>query len=126
MKEDVNERGNYGNGDKPYDLTAIKSITGDNIDFLEKLISVFITTISADLLLLKEKAKQGDWSTVASIAHKIKSPLSQFGIDAADVVENLENQEGFNTDELHLFADKLDALLNEVIVHLKREFPGNN
>jgi HPt (histidine-containing phosphotransfer) domain-containing protein len=126
MKEDVKGGGNSGNEDKPYNLEVVKSITGDSHDFLEKLISVFISTISADLQSLKEKAKQGDWSTVASIAHKIKSPLSQFGIDTGSAVENLEIQEGFSADELHLFADRLDALLNEVIIHLKREFPGND
>ncbi|MDB5132325.1 MAG: Hpt sensor hybrid histidine kinase [Mucilaginibacter sp.] len=117
---------NNEHGNKPYDLAAIKSITGDNHGFLEKLISVFISTISADLQLLKEKAKQGNWNDVASIAHKIKSPLSQFGIDTGGAVENLEIQDGFSTDELLSFADKLAAVLNEVIIHLKQEFPGND
>jgi hypothetical protein len=115
-----------GNGDRPYNLAAIKSITGDNHDFLERLISVFISTISADLQLLKEKVKQGRWHDVASIAHKIKSPLSQFGINTDNVVENLERQEGFSADELHLFAERLHTVLSEVIIRLKQEFPGND
>lgn len=124
MEEGIKEQGN--NGNKPYDLTAIKSITDDNSDFLEQLISVFISSISADLQSLNEKAKQGDWKQVSTIAHKIKSPLSQFGIDAGGVIGNLENQDGFNTDELHLFTERLNALLNDVIYHLKQEFPGND
>jgi hypothetical protein len=117
---------NSGNEGRPYNLEVVKSITGDNNDFLERLISVFISTISADLQLLKEKVEQGRWHDVASIAHKIKSPLSQFGIDTDNVVENLESQEGFSADELHLFAERLDTILSEVIIHLKQEFPGND
>ncbi|HWZ15969.1 MAG TPA: Hpt domain-containing protein [Mucilaginibacter sp.] len=126
MEEDINEQENNENGDKPYDLTGIRSITGDNNGFLEQLISVFISSISADLQSLNEKAKLGDWKQVSTIAHKIKSPLSQFGIDAGGVIGNLENQDGFNADELHLFTERLNALLNDVIYHLKQEFPGND
>lgn len=122
----MQDQENNENQNKLYDLTAIKSITGDNNDFLEKLISVFISTISADLQLLTEKVKQGRWHDVASIAHKIKSPLSQFGIDTGGAVENLEIQEGFSADERHLFADRLAIVLNEVIIDLKQEFPGND
>ncbi|GAC1303972.1 MAG: hypothetical protein NVSMB24_10750 [Mucilaginibacter sp.] len=122
----INEQKNNKNGYKPYDLTAIRSITGDNNAFLEQLISVFIISISADLQSLNEKAKQGDWKQVSAIAHKIKSPLSQFGIDAGGIINNLEDQDCFNTDELHLFTKRLNTLLNDVIYHLKQEFPGND
>lgn len=125
MKEGINEQENKRNGDSTYNLAAVKSITDDNYDFLEQLISVFISTISADLRLLKEEAKQGHWPAVASIAHKIKSPLSQFGVTTDGIIENLENQDGFNTSELNLFVEKLDAVISEVLFELKQEFPGN-
>jgi hypothetical protein len=117
---------NNENGNKPYDLASIKSITGDNIDFLEELISVFISSVSADLQLLKEEATQDHWTEVSSVAHKIKSPVSQFGIDTGGIIEKLESQAGFNTSELNLFVEELNTIISEVLSELKKEFSGNS
>ncbi|MDP9048532.1 MAG: Hpt domain-containing protein [Bacteroidota bacterium] len=111
--------------DKPYDLSGIRAITGDNVEFLEKVIVLFISSVADDMQLLKDKSGEDNWSEVAALAHKIRSPLSQFGINTL-VVEKLENQDGFSIRQLHLFVDELDSELRKVINHLKEEFPGND
>lgn len=125
MKPDTEGYAKSENGHKLYDLDVIRSITGDNIDFLNQVVALFVNTIGQDLATLKEKAKAGQWVEVGKIAHKIKSPLSQFGISAGGVIGNLEMQDGFSCDELNLFIDGLDELISEVIIDLKKEFPGN-
>ncbi len=110
---------------KLYDLDVIRSITGDNVDFLNQVVALFVSTIGQDLATLKEKANAGQWVEVGKIAHKIKSPLSQFGISAGGVITNLEIQDGFSDNELNLFVDGLDELIGEVLIDLKKEFPGN-
>ncbi|MGN6178286.1 MAG: Hpt domain-containing protein [Mucilaginibacter sp.] len=112
-------------GSKPYDLTDIKAMCDDNISFLEKLVAVFMETISVELATIQEGAAAGNWEMVSKAAHKIKPSLIHFGVTSLkDVVLELEHYQ--NSDPAHLKAlvAQLVEVINDVLVNLKAEFSG--
>jgi two-component system, sensor histidine kinase len=110
---------------KPYDLTEIKAMCDDNIPFLEKLVAVFMETLRTELANVKQGAATGDWEMVGKSAHKIKPSLVHFSITSLkEVIYGLEHYENSDPAHLRSLVDKLEEVINDVLVNLQAEFPG--
>lgn len=111
------------NSNKPYDLTELKDMCDDNPAFLGKLVAVFMETLKTELANVKEGAADGNWEIVGKAAHKIKPSLIHFHVTSLkDVIFGLEHHENSDPAQLGLLVNKLEEVINDVLVNLKAEF----
>lgn len=114
------------NDHKPYDLSMIYAISENNPDFLEKLIAVFSATTASDNVLVKEAAANGNWAEVAQLVHKMKSSLNHFQVSSLkETIAMLEHYENSSVAELNLRVLEFNSIVNNVLVHLRAEFPNS-
>jgi len=114
------------NDHKPYDLSMIYAISENNPDFLGKLIAVFSATTATDNVLVKEAAANGDWAEVAQLVHKMKSSLNHFQVSSLkETIAILEHYENSSATELNSRVLEFNGVVNNVLVHLKAEFPDS-
>jgi PAS domain S-box-containing protein len=110
------------NTGKLYDLTMIETISKNNQDFVNKMISMFCDITVQDVDKLKAAATSGDWETVGQLAHKLKSTVGNMGVEPLkDVLRNLELR---NHDNPNALVAELDETLKKVIVQLKADHPS--
>lgn len=63
------------------DFSYIEELSGGDIDFKHEMVKLFIQSIPEDLDKLEEAITTKDASTVAKLAHHMKSSLSMFKLD---------------------------------------------
>ena len=59
-----------------YDFSELSQVCGGDKSFMEKMIDLFLITIPEDINKIEEALKSSDFSTVKSIAHKIKPSVN--------------------------------------------------
>lgn len=81
-----------------YDLSTIRSISGGDESFVQKMIDLFIETVPQNVEALNKALAEQDWEQVSKMAHKLKSTLDSMGIssvkqDVRTVEQNAKNKE---------------------------------
>ena len=64
-----------------YDLTSLEKFAGGNIDFITNMIELFITSAPEDLKTMEIALEKKDYSSISSIAHRIKPSINYMCID---------------------------------------------
>ncbi|MCD8739498.1 PAS domain S-box protein [Mucilaginibacter roseus] len=106
---------------KLYDLSIIDSISKGNQAFNNKMIKMFCDVTAQDLSKIKEAASGGDWQTVGSLAHKLKSTVGNMGVEILkEPVRMLETRTAANP---HATVNELEEKLNQVSQQLKADYP---
>jgi hypothetical protein len=75
-----NSNGLEQSADKLYDLSIIKSISGGDDGFVNKMVVLFIDTVPVNLKELNNALKEKNWDMVSKMAHKLKSTLDSMGV----------------------------------------------
>jgi PAS domain S-box-containing protein len=65
---------------KLYDLSYLKTISGDNGEFIREMVQTFVQSVPVLLADLENAMNHSDWSKVSRIAHQIKPSLTLMGI----------------------------------------------
>ncbi|NCX96357.1 MAG: response regulator, partial [Chitinophagia bacterium] len=74
-----------------YDLSFINSVGKDDPAFIEKILTIFLETMPADLNKLIDAYNKRSVRDVADLAHKMKSMIDTLGISSIkDVIRELE------------------------------------
>lgn len=106
---------------KLYDLSIIDSISKGNQAFNNKMIKMFCDVTAQDLSKIKEAAAVGDWQTVGSLAHKLKSTVGNMGVEILkDPVRDLEKH---SAPDPHAKVAELEEKLILVSNQLKADYP---
>ncbi len=79
-----------GNNDLPkpaakklsFDLAYLRSISGDNNEFLEEMVQTFIQSIPPVLTAMRNSLQERNWKNISHLAHQIKPSFSLMGIES--------------------------------------------
>jgi len=109
---------------KLYNLSMIQEIAHGNMDFVKKMMSLFIETMPPAITELKTSMGSGDWANLGAVAHKIKPSIDTMGIESLkEDIRSLEKfgKEASNLDEIPNLMGKVDAVISKVIEDLEAE-----
>ncbi len=118
-------KSNQNGNDPLYDLTMVRSVSGGDEGFIQKMVRLFIETVPPGLKELKEAAATSQWERVAKIAHKLKSTIDSMGIASVkDDIRKVEStaKEQSDTGTIPAMVEKVDIVIQQCISQLKHDF----
>jgi HPt (histidine-containing phosphotransfer) domain-containing protein len=93
------------------DLTYLSQLANGSDEFMETMISLFISETPSAIEHMEESWERGDWKALKAIAHKMKPSFGFMGIGSMKaVIEALETDVDEKKDPL---------VIQEKILHLK-------
>lgn len=106
-----------------YDLSQIENIGRGSQDFVKKMITLFTEQLPISLKDLTEAYAAQDFDKISKIAHRIKPSIDNMGI--VSLKEDVREIEMFageygKSERLECLMKKLDEVLNQVILSLKK------
>jgi HPt (histidine-containing phosphotransfer) domain-containing protein len=110
--------------EKLYNLSMIQEIAHGNMDFVNKMMALFIDTMPPAINELKSSMASGDWSNVGAVAHKIKPSIDTMGIEILkEDIRAVEKygKEASNLDLIPDLMDKVDKVIAKIISDLQSE-----
>jgi PAS domain S-box-containing protein len=108
---------NSTNGDgRKYDLDELMNVAKGDSGFFNKMISSFITNVSAGMDKIEANRNQNNWVLVGETAHKLISSFKFFKIN--DVVERLRKIEDKTLKEKDI--DQADAMVESLSTDVKK------
>jgi CheY-like chemotaxis protein len=94
-----------------YDLSELRSMANNDVDFLISMLDTFIDNLSDGLEKMVMNVNNKDWKDVGELAHKLKPSFEHLRVSkAVDLVKELEEKTLYNPD-----IDKATAIFNEVL-----------
>lgn len=105
--------------EKLYDIATIESISRNNPAFVEKMIVMFVDSVSQDFNILKKEADNNNWQEVGQIAHKLKSTFGNLKVSSVlPYIKELE----IGTNDPLTNIKKLDDGLLLVLEQMKDDY----
>jgi HPt (histidine-containing phosphotransfer) domain-containing protein len=107
-----------------YDLTMIREIAHGNVDFVKKMMSLFIDTMPPAINEMNQHLSDRNWTNLGAVAHKIKPSIDTMGISSLkEDIRSLERygKEMTNLDEIPDLMKKVEDIIQQVIDELKAE-----
>ena len=104
-----------------YNLTQLHQISRGNDQFVQNMVSLFITLATDNILVLEQAALIDDIETIKKTAHKIKPSVDQMGIVALkDTIRSLEKIEPDEKPEKSYIplVETIVKVLNDVVREL--------
>jgi signal transduction histidine kinase/DNA-binding NarL/FixJ family response regulator/HPt (histidine-containing phosphotransfer) domain-containing protein len=105
-----------------FDLTKLQTISRGNIDFINKMIALFIETTPVCIVDMKLAYVNNEFDKVRKIAHRIKPSIDNLEIaslknEIREIELNAETYQ--NSEQLERLILKVEQVLNEVFSNLK-------
>lgn len=111
--------------DRKYSLEGLKEMCGDDQDFINEMIGVFLDNNLKYLESANEAFSQSDWKSLKSNVHKIKPSILLMRIDSLkEAILNLNEFSGqeINIEKIPDLMELLNNDLNEVFDQMKKDF----
>jgi CheY-like chemotaxis protein len=111
--------------EKLYDLTMVQTIAGGDINFIKRMVQIFLDTMPPSIEQLNNELNQQNWDPLSKLAHKMKSTIDSMGIASLkEVIRTIEANGKHKTDleGLPALVKQVGDVLNECIQQLKRDF----
>lgn len=103
----------------------IEEISNGNLDFIKKMIAMFITTMPVSIAEMKDHLENSNWPALGAVAHKIKPTIDTMGIATLkDDIRTIESygKESKNLDELPALVSHVEHVIDAVIQDMKLKF----
>ncbi len=113
---------------KLYDLSKLKDIAKDNIDFLNKMVNLFVDQTPLAILDIQTAYFNQDFETVRKLAHKIKPSLDSLCVSSLkDVIREIEAEAvNYKTSiRLEELINYTNDIVSKTILQLKEELKLN-
>lgn len=102
------------NGNASVDVTMLYDISGNDEDYINKMVQIFLERMPDNLEKIEQGIKSQDWESVYQSAHHTKSSLSIIKIsDMFDWIKQVEDNAKYKTDL---------EILPELIKKIKEKF----
>ena len=118
MKDDLKDN------EELYNLDHILTLGNGDVQFVQKMISLFIEHTPASIKQIRNAYKNKDFNTLSWIAHKIKPSINSLKINnISEVLLNLSKIEksDFSDEEVLSMIDSIELTVREVVKELKKE-----
>ncbi len=106
-----------------FDLSYLNEISRGDLDFLKKMLELFISQVPENMVLLNEAFEKNDMLALKAIAHKTKSSIDTLMISSLqNVVKEIEElaNKNDNGPKLQELIQRMNSVIPEVIMQLKR------
>jgi CheY-like chemotaxis protein len=114
-------------GTPSYNLDYLRSVSGNNLEFIREMVTTFIQTIPPVLQQMKLSIYTSDWVKLSRLVHQIKPSFTLMGLDAlrSDIVFIEENSKaGINLSEVKRTAQDFINRCNVILPELSKEIPA--
>lgn len=107
-----------------YNLSAVKDIANGDQEFLNSLVTTFITEVPPDAKGLTEAIDNDNTALAHQFAHKLKPNLQSFGIDLDMQFKVIESwsKDTAETASAQSAADNISKVIDRVVLDLKKEY----
>jgi PAS domain S-box-containing protein len=116
--EPGNQRGKF------FDFTYLRSVSGNNEEFIQEMIQTFAQSVPTILDDMKMALNTKDWDRLSRLAHQVKPSFTLMGLDSMrSTLVKIEEQgkAKTDTDQLTQITRKFLSSCDEIIPHLKDE-----
>ena len=96
-----------------YSLDYLRSVSGDNSEFIREMVTTFTNTIPPILIEMTEASDQKDWHRIARLAHKIKSSFTLMGMNGLRTTLALIEEQSNEKTDLHDLPDTINQFVNK-------------
>lgn len=112
---------------KYYNEQLLLSMGKGKIEFVKKMVCLFLQTIPSDMLLLAKSSSEKNWPLVEKTAHRMKSSIDGMGIASLKKTIRDIEKKAITAPTLNLSNSiaSLNETLSQVIIQLKQDFPPN-
>jgi len=114
-----------GKNEALYDLKNLHTLSRGNDDFIQKMLSIFISQTQETIPLVEKAFDEGNNAEIARLIHKIKPSIEGIKIySIREDVKNLEisaKEQTTELTELYPLFEKIKQTLNTVIIQLQEE-----
>ncbi len=108
-----------------YNLSKVYALSDNDSEFVNEILTLFVTEVPDDLLQIKEGIKKKDHKHAYAYAHKIKPTLDLLGLNVAfEEILQLEawtKTEGKKKDIEDTFKS-IKTKVNDAIKEIKKDF----
>ncbi|WP_367751916.1 Hpt domain-containing protein [Flavobacterium sp. WC2421] len=108
-----------------YNLSKVYALSDNDSEFVNEILTLFVTEVPDDLLQIKEGIKKKDHKHAYAYAHKIKPTLDLLGLNVAfEEILQLEawtKTEGKKKDIEDTFKS-IKTQVNDAIKEIKKDF----
>jgi len=108
-----------------YNLAKVYALSDNDPEFVQQIISLFISEVPVDLEQVKIGIKEGDHKLAYSYAHKIKPTLDLLGMDVAFQeilqIEAWTKAEG-KKKEIKPVFDSVEAQIEKAVKEVSKDF----
>lgn len=113
---------------KMYDEKLVSEMGKGKIEFIHKMVQLFLKTMPADIEQLYQSTQAKDWPMVGKTAHRMKSAIDGMGISALKMsIRDLETNAKQETDVFIIpeQVKEIGEYLHRVMEQLLRDYPAN-
>ena len=109
------------NGEKLYDLKAIRELADGDEDFVSTMVNMFKEESSKMVDEMKQAVSNRNIDQVGKVAHKLKPTIDQFEItslkEEVRAIEQFDREGSINalSEKVNKFAEKLNAIAEEMV-----------
>jgi HPt (histidine-containing phosphotransfer) domain-containing protein len=108
-----------------YNLSKVYALSDNDSEFVNEILTLFVSEVPEDLLQIKEGIKKKDHKHAYAYAHKIKPTLDLLGLNVAFEeilqVEAWTKNEGKKKDIKDTFKS-IKNQVNEAVKEIKKDF----
>lgn len=107
---------------KLYNLSSLYDLSRGDMDFMDKMLEVFVEQTAVILEKVEQKMADNDFKEVSQLIHQIKPSIEIFGIiSIVDAVKTLEKlaRETHDKDQISFLFESVNSTLQQVIIQLK-------
>ena len=108
-----------------YNLSKVYALSDNDAEFVNEILTLFVTEVPADMIQIKEGIKKKDHKHAYAYAHKIKPTLDLLGMNVAFEeilqIEAWTKTEGKKKDIKETFKSVKNQV-NEAIKEIKKDF----
>ena len=104
------------------DLTFLKTFASNDAAKITKYVTMFLNAAGPSLKQMKEQVASGDWKSLKTSAHSLKSQLKYMGVaSGVELAYAIESSagEGQNLDQIPGILEKLENVVNTASEELK-------
>lgn len=108
-----------------YDLTKLIAIGGDNPEFVNNMLSLFVSDVPQSMKQIKEAYMSRDFKTIKYLAHRIRPSLLNMGINSLKnesvLLEKMAEKQLVGT-EMESIIEKMITTVNLVSAKIKSQY----
>ncbi|MHA4844741.1 ATP-binding protein [Flavitalea antarctica] len=112
-------------GEKLYDLSMVEAISGGDLDFVKRMVQLFLDTMPDALQDIEVAAGDQRWEALSKMAHKLKSTIDSMGISRLkQLVRTIESngKTGTDTEQIPALVETLVATMRICMDQIKTDY----